>query len=38
MLYACQQQGEKIAKFMAELQNIMQFRGYDTTLEDMLCD
>ena len=34
----CRQQGEGIAKFVAELRNIAQHCGYDATLKDMLRD
>ena len=34
----CRQQGEGIAKFVAELRHIAQCCGYDATLEDMLRD
>ena len=32
------QQGESVAKFVAELRQIAQFCGYGKILEDMLCD
>jgi len=34
----CRQQGESIAKFVAELRHIAQYCGYAGTLEDMLRD